>query len=54
MKYSITQLINQKQELKEKLAKAALFTKPLASSKPTTTKLSIPSSPTLKKPNPAC
>jgi hypothetical protein len=49
MKYVITQLVRQKQELEEKLAKItlllALITKPSTLSKPTH------SSPTLKKPN---
>jgi hypothetical protein len=59
MKYIITQLVNQKQELEEKLAKTTPSTKPLAPSikppalsKSTTTKLPISSSSTLKKPSP--
>jgi hypothetical protein len=58
MKYIITQLVNQKQELKDKLAKTTPSTKPFtpsikpsASSKSMTTKLSALFSSTLKKPN---
>jgi hypothetical protein len=54
MKYIITQLVNQKQELEEKLAKTATTTpiiKPLA--KPVSTKPPTLSSSTLKKPSPA-
>jgi hypothetical protein len=56
MKYIITQLINQKQELEEILAKTAplttSFIKPLVFSKPVNTKPIPLSSPTLKKPTP--
>jgi hypothetical protein len=51
MKYIITQLVNQKQELKEKLAKTTPSTKTPTLSKPTNTKPLTPSSPTLKKPS---
>jgi hypothetical protein len=53
MKYIITQLVNQKQELEEKLVKTAPSTKLSISSKPVTTKPPASSSPTLKKPSPA-
>jgi hypothetical protein len=52
MKYIITQLVNQKQELEEKLAKTTLNTKSSTILKPSTTKPSTSSSPTLKKPSP--
>jgi vancomycin resistance protein YoaR len=51
MKYIITQLVNQKQELEEKLAKTTLHTKLPIPSKPDNTKPPAPSSPTLKKPS---
>jgi hypothetical protein len=51
MKYIIIQLVNQKQELEEKLAKTTPFTKTPTSSKPTNTKPPVPSSSTLKKPS---
>jgi predicted transcriptional regulator YdeE len=50
MKYIITQLVNQKQELEEKLTKTTLTTKSLAPSKPTTTKPPASFSSNLKKP----
>jgi hypothetical protein len=57
MKYVITQLVNQKQELEEKLAKTApsttLLTKLTIVPKPTTSKPPVPTSSTLKKPSPA-
>jgi hypothetical protein len=65
MKYKITQLVNQKQEFEEKLAKSTtsvtsvtstqpLFpTKPLFPAKINNIKLAALSSPNLKKPNPA-
>jgi hypothetical protein len=53
MKYIITQLVNQKQELEEKLAKTTPFTKSPTLSKLTNTKPPTPSSPTLKKPSSA-
>jgi hypothetical protein len=58
MKYVITQLVRQKQELEEKLSKNATTTpptsKPSTPSKPITTKTTtLPSSPTLKKPSTA-
>jgi hypothetical protein len=52
MKYIITQLVNQKQELEETLAKTTPFTKSLTSSKLTNTKPPTSSFPTLKKPSP--
>jgi hypothetical protein len=50
MKYIIIQLVNQKQELEEKLAKTTPTTKPLTPLKPATTKPPALSFPTLKKP----
>jgi hypothetical protein len=49
MKYIITQLIHQKQELEDKLTKTASTTISSILLKPTTTKPSVSSSPILKK-----
>jgi hypothetical protein len=53
MKYIIIQLVNQKQELEEKLTKITFFTKSSILLKPINTKPPALSSPTLKKPSPA-